>query len=114
MAVPKKRSAYQLFCDDKRASVSEEVKEKKEITKKLRAMWKELDEEEKKVYVEKEEKLIEEANESKLEMEKKAEAKKKREEKKKIPHARSAYIFFCEERRPAAKKENPGRRWREC
>ena len=102
MAVPKTRSAYQLFCDDKRASVSEEVKEKKEITKKLRAMWKELDEEEKKVYVEKEEKLIEEANESKLEMEKKAEAKKK-----------SAYIFFCEERRPAAKKESPGRRWRE-
>ena len=31
MAVPKTRSAYQLFCDDKRASVSEEVKEEKPV-----------------------------------------------------------------------------------
>ena len=43
--------------EEKKASwrMSEEVKEKKEITKKLRAMWKELDEEEKKVYEERSE-----------------------------------------------------------
>lgn len=106
----KGKSAYQLFCKDHPELDS--LKDRKERSKKLRELWKELDTEKKAEYVEKEKEELEKYNEEKRELEKKKEERKekaaKKAERQKIPHAKSAYMLFAQENRERVKKAHPG------
>ena len=106
----KGKSAYQMFCKDHPELDS--LKDRKERSKKLRELWKELDTEKKAEYVEKEKEELEKYNEEKRELEKRKEERKekaaKKAERQKIPHAKSAYMLFAQENRERVKKAHPG------
>jgi hypothetical protein len=108
-------SAYLYFCKAKRAEVKEANPDMKatEITSELGLMWKEIKEtEEVEQYnllakADKERYAAEVGEEPKEAKEKKTRKKKNPEEKKGPKKPKSAYLYFCEEKRSQVKEENP-------
>jgi len=106
-------NSYIIFSRENREQVKKENPDIKstDITKKLAEMWKELDEEDKKEYKEKadldkkryEEELENYEPKDGFKNPKKSPKKEKLEPKR----ARSAYIFFCMEKREEVKKNKP-------
>ncbi len=115
------KSAYMFYCQEMRAEVKEQNPElsAKEITAKLGAMWKEIkdDQEEVKKYNElaaadkdryKEEMATYVPSESDSEEPEKSEKKKRAKKPKDAPkNAKSAYMFFCADKRAEVKEQNP-------
>ncbi len=121
------KSAYMFFCQEMRSSVKEENPElsPKEITTKLGAMWKEIKDNEEEVekynqlasadkdrYKEEMANYIPSEGEAESEDEKSSKKGKKEKKTTKKPkdapkNAKSAYIFFCADKRAEVKEENP-------
>ena len=108
-------SAYIFFVKDKRASIAIENPDMKftDISKEVGKQWKSLSEKNKAKYI----KLAEADKErflkdvevyGKPSRKAKGEGKKgKKEKKEKKPHAKSAYIFFVQDKRASVVNENP-------
>ncbi len=120
------KSAYMFFCQEMRASVKEENPElsPKDITTKLGAMWKEIKDNEEEVekynqlaaadkdrYKEEMTNYVPSEGEAESDNEnsdKKGKKEKTTKKPKDAPkNAKSAYIFFCADKRAEVKEENP-------
>jgi hypothetical protein len=104
------KNAFILFCSEKRAEVKEEEPDMKptDITKKLGEMWREMDDEDKEEFQEKVKKDKERFENEMEEYEPKDgfRCPKKSPKKDKSPkRARSAYIFFCGDKRVEVTEE---------
>ena len=113
------KSAYMFFCADKRAEVKDQNPElgAKEITTKLGALWKEIKDNEEVVekynqlaaadkdrYKEEMANYVPSESEEPEKSEKKKRAKKPKDAPK---NAKSAYMFFCADKRAEVKEQNP-------
>ena len=111
------KNSYIFFCNEVRSDVKEENPEMKatEITKKMGEMWKELSDKKKVKYQKMADKDKTRYAEEMSSYEPKEGFKNPKEKSKKAKKAestvpkrgRSAYIFFCVEKREEVKKKNP-------
>jgi len=112
------KSAYIFFCQDKRPEVREQNPEMKatEVTKELGAMWneiKETDDALEYINLAKKDKVrynqeLENTPAVTSEDDDQEKKKKKKKNKKDGPKkAKSAYIFFCQNKRPEVREQNP-------
>lgn len=109
------KNAFIFFCNDRRSEIKEENPDMKstEIAKKMGEMWKEIDSVEKAQYQEMAEEDKKrysdqlESYEPKEGFKNPKSPKKNKEENPSPKRARSAYIYFCTEKREEVKKSNP-------